>query len=430
MTGLKFFPNNAKHVPLCPIIRYELLCWLHIIAIIKNLTMSILERIATTNNGTILEAIIKFVTSVEEYRRTSKGNFRHPLPDLLLLAILCKLDGRTHYADYVSFGKKCQVRLQNLFGILSKGVPSISTFSRMFQGIEHEGMSDKLKEFADRFRRLLADNELKIISIDGKATRGTTNENGRNPDILSAFDVNTGITLATEMCEKKSNELKAAPKLLAKVPLKGNIFTMDAMFNHREVIDPIIEGGGFFVIELKANQKDLFYNSSDRIKTTHSISLHSEEATLEHGRIEERFTRVFRAEDLDVDPTKWSCVLRIIEVIVKTTDKRTNKETADRRLYISNLDVPADVIGFIIRQHWRIEINHWHLDRNFKQDQIKRKNDVAARNLDALLRLSMSSISIWKNLRRKNSDRNKGVAEILRMLRGSLTSIVKFLMQK
>ena len=353
----------------------------------KNLTMSILERIATTNNGTILEAIIKFVTSVEEYRRTSKGNFRHPLPDLLLLAILCKLDGRTHYADYVSFGKKYQVRLQNLFGILSKGVPSISTFSRMFQGIEHEGMSDKLKEFADRFRRLLADNELKIISIDGKATRGTTNENGRNPDILSAFDVNTGITLATEMCEKKSNELKA-------------------------------------------NQKDLFYNSSDRIKTTHSISLHNEEATLEHGRIEERFTRVFQAEDLDVDPTKWSCVLRIIEVIVKTTDKRTNKETADRRLYISNLDVPADVIGFIIRQHWRIEINHWHLDRNFKQDQIKRKNDVAARNLDALLRLSMSSISIWKNLRRKNSDRNKGVAEILRMLRGSLTSIVKFLMQK
>ena len=86
----------------------------------------------------------------------------------------------------------------------------------------------------------------------------------------------------------------------------------------------------------------------------------------EHGRIEERFTRVFRAEDLDVDPTKWSCVLRIIEVIVKTTDKRTNKETADRRLYISNLDMPADVIGLIIRQHWRIEINHWQLDRNFK----------------------------------------------------------------
>ena len=69
---------------------------------------------------------------------------------------------------------------------------------------------------------------------------------------------------------------------------------------------------------------------------------------------------------MDVDPTKWSCVLRIIEVIVKTTDKRPNKETADRRLYISNLDVPADVIGFIIRQYWRIEINHWQLDRNFK----------------------------------------------------------------
>ena len=78
----------------------------------------------------------------------------------------------------------------------------------------------------------------------------------------------------------------------------------------------------------------------------------------EQGRIEERFTRVFRAEDLDVDPTKWICVLRIIEVIVKTTDKRTNKETAVRRLYISNRDVSTDVIGFIIRQHWRIVINY------------------------------------------------------------------------
>ena len=51
-----------------------------------------------------------------------------------------------------------------------------------------------------------------IICIDGKAERGTVLANGRNPDIVSAYSFNTGITLATEACPEKSNEIKAIPQ--------------------------------------------------------------------------------------------------------------------------------------------------------------------------------------------------------------------------
>ena len=59
----------------------------------------------------------------------------------------------------------------------------------MFQCVEHEMMSDMLQEFANRFADQLNDQEIRVISVDGKAPRGTINENGRNPDIISIYDV-------------------------------------------------------------------------------------------------------------------------------------------------------------------------------------------------------------------------------------------------
>ena len=39
-------------------------------------------------------------------------------------------------------------------------------------------------------------------------------ENGRTPDIVSAYSLEGGFTLATDMCEEKSNEITSVPKLL------------------------------------------------------------------------------------------------------------------------------------------------------------------------------------------------------------------------
>lgn len=79
-------------------------------------------------------------------------------------------------------------------------------------------MADKMREFAESFRKKLHKNSdgFEIICVDGKAMRGTVQQNGRNPDIVSAYSPATRIILATEACEEKSNEIKAVPRLLWK----------------------------------------------------------------------------------------------------------------------------------------------------------------------------------------------------------------------
>ena len=98
-----------------------------------------------------------------------------------------------------------------------------------------------------------------IICIDGKAERGTVLANGRNPDIVSAYSFNTGITLATEACPEKSNEIKAIPQLIDKLDFAGKTVTADAMSMQKDIIDRIRGKGADFLIELKANQPSLRY---------------------------------------------------------------------------------------------------------------------------------------------------------------------------
>lgn len=61
------------------------------------------------------------------------------------------------------------------------------------------------------------------------AMKGIVYDNGRNPDIVSAYSAEAGITIATDMCEEKSNETRSVPKLLDKLDISGSIITADTM---------------------------------------------------------------------------------------------------------------------------------------------------------------------------------------------------------
>ncbi len=73
--------------------------------------------------------------------------------------------------------------------------------------------------------------------MDARAERGTVQENGRSPDIVSAYSFNTGITIATEACKEKSNEIKAVPILLDKIDISGKIVTADAMSMQKDIVE-------------------------------------------------------------------------------------------------------------------------------------------------------------------------------------------------
>ena len=346
-----------------------------------------------------------------------------------MLVVLARLSKCVTRAEIIQFGKHNLKRLHSM-GILRKGIPSEPTLCRVFNSIDDETMAGCMAIFTEAFRREATPAEQEIICIDGKATRGTEYEDGRNPDIVSAYSFHAGLTLATDICEKKSNEIKSVPKLLEKIDIKGCVVTADAMSFQKTIIDKIRRNGGDFVIELKANQRSLRYGLEDKIKTIAPTETYNEEPTLSHGRIVTRTCRIYRGEGLIADKEKWNGNLTVIEILTETIKKSDGQHTSEQRLYITSLDSDAVELNAITRRHWSIECLHWGLDRNLKQDSIKRKSEKSARNLDTIQRIVLNVISVWKNRRKKVSDKKKGIAELTRCIASSFTRLLHFLCQK
>lgn len=381
--------------------------------------------------GSILERLMNFAWSVPDFRRCDKGNIRHRLSDIIILMILGRTCGYVGRADIIAFGRHNLKKLRKM-GLLKNGIPSEATLCRVENGVDDLSMADRMQAFAEGFRNelLKACRDREIVCVDGKAERGTVQENGRNPDIVSAYSFNAGITVATEACQEKSNEIKAVPVLIDKIDISGKIVTADAMSLQKEIIDRIREQGGDFLIELKANQRSLRYGVEDRLEGLTPVYSYTEGPELGHGRIETRTYRVYDGLEVIADKEKWGGNMTIIEYEADTVRKSTGAHTSEKRLYVSSLPTDTPALGAYVRDHWSIESMHWGLDVNLLQDRIKRKSSKAARNLDTIQRIVLSVFSIWKGLRKKRSDKRKGVAELMRHVSMSFTKLMRFLCQK
>ena len=380
-----------------------------------------------------MERLVEFAASVPDFRRTGKGNIRHRLSDILVLTVLARASKCSGRAEIIEFGRH-NLRKFRSMGMLKNGVPSEPTLCRVEQGMDDLCLAEKMSAFMDTFRKELSTRSdgSDIICIDGKAMRGTVQENGRNPDIVSAYSTSLGVTLATEACQEKSNEITSVPVLLDRIDIRGHVITADAMSMQKAIVDKIREKGGDFVIELKANRRSLRYGIEDRIKSQAPVQEHKEGPSLEHGRIETRTYRIYDGLQLIEDKKRWGGGLTVVEFEAESVKKSTGARSCESRLYVSSLgtDTPASHMGSVIRRHWSIESMHWSLDWNLLQDRTKRKTCKAARNLDSLQRIVHAIFSIWRFRRKKRSDKAKGTAELMRGISLSFTRLLRFLSQK
>ena len=168
------------------------------------------------------------------------------------------------------------------------------------------------------------------------------------------------------------------------------------------------------------------YGIEDRLVEHTPVCSYTEGPELAHGRIETRTYRVYDGLDIIADKEKWGGSVTIIEYESSTVKKSTGMRTSEKRLYVSSMPAKTPKLGIVVRNHWSIESVHWGLDYNLQQDNIKRKSTRAARNLDTIQRIVYSVFSIWKGLRKKRSDKNKGIAELMRHISMSFTRLMRF----
>lgn len=335
------------------------------------------------------EKLDRMTRSINDPRRSSKGNYRHKLPDMLYLEFAARIKGCLTRKEIIAFGEEHLEELQSKLGILENGVPSEATLHRMEKGIDCDEFARLYSEFAlalaEACRPAEADNPM-VFSVDGKAMRGTTQSNGRNPDIVSVFDTDSGIALDMEPCQEKSNEIKATPEALRRTPLpKGAVVTGDAMNCQRDIVDLIRSNGYDYFIALKANQKEVRWSVEDELPKMTPDEEYNADAECCHGRIHERHCRVFRDLGRISGIGKFRDACAVVEIRTHTTEKATGKEHSETRYYITSHNGCAKQLDYISRRHWAIENNlHWELDTLQRQDATKRKDNCTARNTDII----------------------------------------------
>ena len=99
------------------------------------------------------------------------------------------------------------------------------------------------------------------FALDGKTARGSFDGLSKAVHLLSLVAHHSGLTVAQAEVPgggaDKTNEHKAALRLLSELVLEGRLITGDAMFCQRDLSRQVHDGGGHYLWVVKENQPTL-----------------------------------------------------------------------------------------------------------------------------------------------------------------------------
>lgn len=341
----------------------------------------------------------KHFSHIEDPRRTTKGNFLHPLSDILFLVISAVISGADDWETTVLFGEN-QISWLKKYGGYKNGIPSGDTLKRLFSALDPEQFNYCFMDWTNSICKL---TKGEVIAIDGKAIRGTKEK--KLPHIVSAFASGNGLTLGQVKTDDKSNEITAIPKLLKLLAIKGTTVTIDAMGCQTKITKGIIDKKADYLIAVKANQKNLEQEILDTIALERPVDKDIQ-YNLDHGRIETRTCRTYTDLDHIEGKEKWAGLKTLASIKTETINKSTGKVSNEHRVYISSLPANAKELNDSIRKHWAVENNlHWTLDVLFREDDSRKRKGHSPENFNIVLKVALGLIV--KETTLKKSKKNK-----------------------
>jgi hypothetical protein len=175
--------------------------------------------------------------------RQQRG-IRHNQPSILAIAICAVLCGARSYVAMAEWAARCSQSLLRRLGCRHEPrsgrftAPSEPTIRRVLQSIDAEQVDRAL---ADWLRRLGGQSGPGAVAIDGKTLRGARRGDGGQVHLLGAVLHGTGVMLGQCAVGAKSNEIPAAPQLLASLELAGEVVTADALHTQHELARFLVE---------------------------------------------------------------------------------------------------------------------------------------------------------------------------------------------
>lgn len=327
--------------------------------------------------------------------RTHRGKIRHQLIDIITITLCAVLCGAEDWVDVEDFGEAKREWFETFLD-LPGGIPSHDTFSRVFAMIDPEAFGSC---FISWVSGMTKPTKGRVVPIDGKTVRGSQDGRYGGPlHMVNAYCVEHRMVLGQLATEEKSNEITAIPGLLEILDVRDAIIAIDAMGAQREIVSKIRAKGADYVIGCKNNQprlREAIEETFVGIDLEHlpgeGVETHVEDDN-SHGR---QLTRgVFVTDDLSLipNPEKWKD-LRSIAMAINEFVDGNGRLVAEKRYFISSLDVDAKQFAQTIRAHWQIEnALHWVLDVTFREDYSRVRADNGAANLVAMRHAALNLV--------------------------------------
>jgi predicted transposase YbfD/YdcC len=308
-------------------------------------------------------------------------NAVHDLTEILFIALLATLCGAQSCCDIALFAKTKEALLRTVL-VLSHGVPSHDTFSRIFRMLDPQAFETAFRRFMQAFAQTLQG----VVAIDGKALRRAY-ESGKShmpPIMVTAWGAQTRMALANVLAEG-NNEAAAALQLIGLLTLKGCVVTADALHCHRAMAQAIVERDGDYALAVKDNQPALLRDARAAVA---AATRNGASATVSkddgHGRDETRVAVVAPAGDMAKRHGFAG-----LHAVAQIKSQRNGANT-ERYFLLSRHYRPPEVLR-IVRQHWSIENGlHWPLDVLLDEDLARSRKDNAPANLAVLRRLALN----------------------------------------
>jgi predicted transposase YbfD/YdcC len=342
-----------------------------------------------------LDEIVASFSTLEDPR--SHINRRHPLPSILVIAVLAVLAGAAGPTAIARWAKLKEDLLTTILD-LPHGVPGKDVFRRVLMVLKPDAFEACFNAWIARLRdEATAETgvDRPIVSIDGKTARRShdAKEDLGPLHVVTAWAGDYGLALGQEVCAEKSNEITAIPELLKKIDVRGGIVTIDAMGTQKAIAEEIIRGGADYVLALKGNHEILHQAVIEHIDGQLEGDLKgAEELTTSdhgHGREEERtYLQLPAPEDLPGKP-QW----RSLKSVGVVTSRRVKggQESIEVRYYLSSLPVGVNLFARAVRGHWSVENTcHWTLDVTFREDDSRIRERVLGSNITWLYRFTLS----------------------------------------
>jgi len=209
-------------------------------------------------------SLLSFLAQVPDPR--SRHGRQHPLSAILAVACCAIMCGARGYTAIGQWAQDQDITLMHRLGF-TRRPPKAGGIRKVLIALDVKALEHALTQWSEALlsRPIAAEpSPVQAYALDGKSARGSFDGLQKAVHLLSLVAHESGLTLAQATVPnggaEKTNEHKAALRLLEGLVLQGRLITGDAIFCQRDFCQQVIDAGGDYLVFVKDNQPTLLHD--------------------------------------------------------------------------------------------------------------------------------------------------------------------------